>query len=417
MPPRLIHAADLHLDAPLRSLALADPALRERVGDASREALRRIVDRALATRAAGLLLAGDVFDRAEQSLNAAAFFGAQMARLHEAAVPVFMIRGNHDFDNRAAARLPLPPNVHVFGPEGGTRRVAPDGCPPVAVHGVSYDRQGAPESLLDRFGPAEPGAVNVGMLHTSLAGSGAHDRYAPCSVADLLAFGYDYWALGHVHGRTVHAERPFVVMPGAPQGRHVNEPGPRSATEVLLGPAGIEGLAELPTASVVFERLAVALREGDEAEPDTLCRRALAARAAGLAEGQALVARLRLTGDAGALRACRRHAALWRERAAEAAREIGDVWLEDLEIDPSPTEAGEAGPAAEIAALMRAMAPEPAVRHALAAALEETLEHLPPAERRALVADDAAAAALLERLTEEAIAQIAVRLDAAGEAP
>ncbi len=416
MTLRLIHTADLHLDAPLRSLALNDPALRARVGAASREALRRIVDRALATDAVALLLAGDVFDRAEQSLHAVAFFAAQMARLHEKGVPAFMIRGNHDFENRAAARLPLPPNVHVFGPEGGVRQIAPAGCPPLAVHGVSYDRAGTPGSLLDRFGPAIPGAVNVGLLHTSLAGSGAHDPYAPCSIAALEDIGFDYWALGHIHQRAVHRERPWVVMPGSPQGRHINEPGPRSATEVMLGPDGVTGLAELPTASVVFERLEVALPADGATEPDALCRDALAACGAVLAEGQALVARVRVTGSEAALRDCRRHAALWRERAAEAVRELGAAWLEGLDFAPAAA-APAAGPVAEIVAAMRALSLEPAVRHALEAELEATLAHLRPDERRALVPDAAAAAALLERLTSEGVEEIAAALDAAGDAP
>ena len=45
---RILHTADVHLDSPLRSLALRNPELSGRVRTSSRTALTRIVDTALA---------------------------------------------------------------------------------------------------------------------------------------------------------------------------------------------------------------------------------------------------------------------------------------------------------------------------------------------------------------------------------
>ena len=44
MAYRFVHAADIHLDSPLRSLALRDPALAELIGNATRRAFVAIVD-------------------------------------------------------------------------------------------------------------------------------------------------------------------------------------------------------------------------------------------------------------------------------------------------------------------------------------------------------------------------------------
>ena len=41
---RFVHAADVHLNSPLRSLALRDPRLAEFVGNASRQVFSRIVE-------------------------------------------------------------------------------------------------------------------------------------------------------------------------------------------------------------------------------------------------------------------------------------------------------------------------------------------------------------------------------------
>ena len=44
MAYQFVHTADIHLDSPLRSLALRDPDLAELIGNASRHAFRNIID-------------------------------------------------------------------------------------------------------------------------------------------------------------------------------------------------------------------------------------------------------------------------------------------------------------------------------------------------------------------------------------
>src|SRR6056297_3358890 len=200
---RFVHTADLHLDSPLRSLALRDPELAGLIGGATRTALGRIVDLCIAERVDALLIAGDLYDREMRSMKTAAFLAAEMRRLDAAGVRVVMIRGNHDAGSQITARLDLPGNVDVLDAHGGTVEIPEAG---LAVHGLSLPNRPVPESLLPRYPAPVPGLVNVGLMHTSLGGAAGHDDYAPCSVAELAAHGYDYWALGHVHARTVHSE-------------------------------------------------------------------------------------------------------------------------------------------------------------------------------------------------------------------
>ena len=44
MPFRFVHTADIHLDSPLRSLALRDAELAGLIGDATRQAFERTID-------------------------------------------------------------------------------------------------------------------------------------------------------------------------------------------------------------------------------------------------------------------------------------------------------------------------------------------------------------------------------------
>lgn len=73
MPYRFVHTADLHLDSPLRSLALRDPALAEVIGNASRAVFERIIDLCLEERVDALLVAGDLYDGAQTSMKTARF--------------------------------------------------------------------------------------------------------------------------------------------------------------------------------------------------------------------------------------------------------------------------------------------------------------------------------------------------------
>jgi hypothetical protein len=99
---------------------------------------------------------------------------------------------------------------------------------------------GYPPTIADRF--------NIGILHTSLDGREGHDRYAPCTVNQLLGKGYDYWALGHVHKREiVHDAAPVILFPGNLQGRHIREEGPKGCMLV-----SVEGDKSHPSISAIL---------------------------------------------------------------------------------------------------------------------------------------------------------------------
>ena len=72
------------------------------------------------------------------------------------------------------------------------------------------------------------------MLHTSLDGTRGHDGYAPCTVDDLKRFGYDYWALGHIHAAEIVHRDPWIVFPGNIQGRSIRETGAKGAVRVTV---------------------------------------------------------------------------------------------------------------------------------------------------------------------------------------
>lgn len=337
---RFVHTADVHLDSPLRSLALRDPSIAQWVATATRVSFQRTVDLCLAEEVDALVVAGDLYDGDLRSMKTAAFLSNQLRRLCSQGIRVFIVRGNHDAESVITRQLTLPEGVHVFSGRGERLLWEERG---VAVHGVSFAKPQAPHSLLPKFKAPAPGLRNLGLMHTSLAGAPGHDVYAPCTLHDLRSQGYDYWALGHVHQRQVHAHEPAftVVMPGIPQGRHVREAGAKSVTLATLYDDGTTALVEHSTQVAEFSRLR--LQVGSTMSWTELVaqteQRLREARQQ--AKADFLILRVELEGVASLRRRLLRdHDVLFAE-LREVAATVGRIGIEALDLgdlsDSSPT--------------------------------------------------------------------------------
>lgn len=224
---KFIHTADLHLDSPLRGLSAYPDAPAERLRTATRDAFQQLVTFAIEEPVDFMVIAGDVYDGDWKDFNTGLFFIKQMGRLRAAGIPVFLLYGNHDAESDMTRSLDLPPNVQVFSSrKAETFHVKQH---KVALHGRSFKVAATTENLLPGYPAPVPGWLNIGVLHTALEGNTEHAQYAPCSVAELQAKGYQYWALGHVHEHWVQRGDVTIAYPGNLQGRHIREPGARGA--------------------------------------------------------------------------------------------------------------------------------------------------------------------------------------------
>ena len=404
---KILHTADLHLDSPLTTVAMRDDGLRAAVQTATRSTLNRIVDIALEEEVAAIMIAGDLYDGGQRSMKTAAHLLSAFRRLEASGIRVFVIRGNHDAESTITREIEWPDNVHVFDGYGGHVMLREG----IAIHGVSFRDPHAPESLLPKF-RSVPGVVNIGMLHTSLGGAAGHDPYAPCSVADLSAAGFDYWALGHVHRRTVHNEAPLVVMPGMPQGRDMGEDGPKSVTLVHID-NGELAIEERTCAALEFRRDSIDISDcRSVAEVQDL----IAARIRGHGRGAMVVVRLAVTGTSALNWQLRRDADLLLAVAEEAAGTTGSVWIDRLNVETQmlAAEAPTDTATHEIAGLIGEAAQAPGLKAEAARILSEVSADLPPEIRNHWGADESTTYKSVERLIGDAVDWATARMHGTG---
>ncbi|KJZ18375.1 metallophosphoesterase [Loktanella sp. S4079] len=385
--------------------------MRDVVQTATRTAFTRIVDAAIAQDVCALLIAGDLFDGAARSAKTAAFLLGQLDRLGDAGVQVFYIKGNHDAENPLTGELTLPAHVHIFDGRGGKVQI---GDTNVWVHGVSFSGKHAPESLLNKFSTPVPDAINIGMLHTSLAGAEGHDTYAPCSEAELRNFGYDYWALGHIHKRKVYSQSPWIVMPGIPQGRDIGEAGEGSATLVQIDGSTISA-SEIPTSAVIFREESIDVSETtDDDTMRALLRTSLNEIASNTSENAIL--RLTLTGNSARHWELLRDKHLWTETAKDIAAQTGRIWIDKLRFDlKAPVIAGNSTATDELARLMAEIQQEDNFAKELDTIVDQILSELPAQSRSDLLPDPSALRKLSAELSDTGAAQMIALMKGASD--
>ena len=226
---RLLHIADVHLGRPFRWLG------RER-GSARRAELRLTLSRAVALarerQVDALCVAGDLFER-ENSLPAVGeFLRETFAAL--GSTPVLIAPGNHDYYSPGCLydQTSWPTNVHVF--RGSSLASVPIGDG--VVWGTAFvgpERRESPLTL-----DVQPtGERDVLLCHADIV-QGGTSVFGPLDPESLVASGFRFALLGHVHRGQVDEGRRFAY-PGSLEPLDTSEGGPRWALLVDVTGDGV----------------------------------------------------------------------------------------------------------------------------------------------------------------------------------
>lgn len=327
---KFIHAADIHLDSPLKGLSSYESAPVEAIRGACRRAFENLVNLAIEEKAAFVLLAGDLYDGDWKDYSTGIFLSKQIGRLKRENISVFAVSGNHDAANRMTRALAAPSNLTIF-PFGKAKTIMLDGLN-AAIHGRSFGSQHENENMAKGFPAGKKDMFNIGLLHTSLDGREGHAVYAPCRVDDLISSGYQYWALGHVHRQEFVSKDPWIVYPGCVQGRHVLETGSRGCVIATVEDNIVMSVAPAPLDIIRWTLCTIDVTDaGDRKDILDRTKRAIE-KELSFSEGRPLAMRIILEGATTMSDALSARPEEWEQQMKALGAEIApdDLWIEKV---------------------------------------------------------------------------------------
>lgn len=243
----ILHAADLHLDAPFAALD-ADTAARRR--SEQRLLPDKLADLAIERHADLVLLAGDLLDSAQTYRETAQALAAALARIP---APVVIAPGNHDFYSPSSlyAASFWSENVHIFSSE----RVEKLELPNVTVYGSAFTSTYRHSSPLSDFHAEKNGKPAVMVLHGEV--ESPTSRYCPISRLDIRDSGLNYLALGHIHARSGLQREgdTYWAYSGCTEGRGFDELGEKGGLWITVDDDGSVTEEFLPLCARQYEIL------------------------------------------------------------------------------------------------------------------------------------------------------------------
>lgn len=230
--PKIVHAADFHLDSAFGGLP--EDMARQRRRE-SRDLADRLADLVLAEGAELVLLCGDLFDGERVFPETVELLRGALGRM---ACPVFIAPGNHDpYTPRSPyAAAGWPDNVHIFTKDSLEAVELPELN--TVVHGAAFTGRSRTEQLMAGFSAPADGRIHVLCIHGDV--DALDSPYGPVTTAQLAASGLDYAAFGHVHqcSGLRRAGNTCWAYPGCPEGRGFDELGDKG---VLAGSVEKDG--------------------------------------------------------------------------------------------------------------------------------------------------------------------------------
>lgn len=217
---RIMHSGDIHLDTPFSKLGREKSEIRRAE---LRAAFTSMTQYARSASVDFFLMPGDLFDSGYASGETADIMISEFEKTPSCR---FIISpGNHDpymYGSIYEARK-FPDNVHIFS-DGKLSCISfPDKG--VDVYGWAFTSETKTDNPLLGHRVAEPGRINLLCAHADI--KSPLSSYCPVSTADILNFGADYTALGHIHKSDgiICSGGCCYGYSGCPEGRSFDEPG------------------------------------------------------------------------------------------------------------------------------------------------------------------------------------------------
>ncbi len=240
---RLLHTADLHLDAPFPGLGDVESQRRNDL----LQTFERLLTLAIKSEVHLFLIAGDLFDSPKPSAATVEKVQSGLKRLVERGIVPVILPGTHDHvvsGDSVYRRCQFPGAVIL------DRSVVDEPVPieiggqAVLLYGFAY-RSFASDDAFSGMQRRSDHGIHIGLLHGSRQGSPEWEyrkKDLPFSMMNLREWDLDYVALGHYHNfETLKSGgRVYACYPGSPEGKRFGENGPRYCALVSVEPGSAQ---------------------------------------------------------------------------------------------------------------------------------------------------------------------------------
>ena len=247
MDLKLLHTADIHLDASFPSLGSKESMRCKDLLDC----FDRLINLAIKNEVHLFVVAGDLFDHPRPVAAVVGRVQAGLQRLSDRGILPVLLPGTHDHivaPDNIYHRVSFPGAVVLDNPRVEHPVSVSIAGRDVHLYGFAYHPRYSVDALSGMKRRSLPG-VHLGLLHGSLQGSPEWEhrpKDLPFSLADLKNWGLDYVALGHYHNYALLREdgKTLACYPGTPEGRRFGENGSRHCALVSLkkDEVSVEGL-------------------------------------------------------------------------------------------------------------------------------------------------------------------------------
>lgn len=216
---RLLHCSDLHLGKRVHECSMTEE---------QRHILKQIASIAVAQQVDGIIIAGDLYDKLVPSIEAVGLLDEFLTSLWEQHLPVYLISGNHDSPERLSfgTQLLEQNDVYLAGVFTGKAQhlSLQDAYGALELYLLHFIKPAVvrsfyPEESIETYEDAvrvvlshsdiDPQKRNVLVAHQFVTNNGREPERSDSETLSVGALdqvdvslfdGFDYVALGHIHG-------------------------------------------------------------------------------------------------------------------------------------------------------------------------------------------------------------------------
>lgn len=218
---RIIHVADLHLGATLKT-NLSEKLRKKRKAEILSN-FDRLANAAEVGGVSAILIAGDLFNASNISVDVGKSVAAVIKKYPE--IDFYYLAGNHDVSGFLNIIDVIPDNLKLFDSDWKSYCLNPDSAGNIKLYGINFENS---NSIIYEDLIPDVKDINLVMMHGQSGRNNTSDSPEIINLSKLTGRGIDYLALGHIHSHSGFVDldiRGIYCYPGCLEGTGYDECG------------------------------------------------------------------------------------------------------------------------------------------------------------------------------------------------